>query len=66
MEQSINKTKLAQMYGWNLQFLVKRINTSAELLKELTKTGYFTNQRIFTPKQVEIIFNHFGNPTTPL
>ncbi len=60
MEKSINKTKLAQMYGWNLQFLVKRINRSAELLKELTETGYYSNQRIFTPKQVEIIFKHFG------
>ena len=66
MEQSINKTKLAQMYGWNLQFLVKRINTSAELLKELTETGYYSNQRIFTPKQIEIIFKHFGNPATPI
>ena len=26
------------MYGWNLQFLVKRINTSAKLLKDLTET----------------------------
>ncbi|MEN8123192.1 MAG: DUF4248 domain-containing protein [Bacteroidota bacterium] len=66
MKESINKTTLAQMYGWNLQFLVNRINTLSELVKELEGTGYYNNQRIFTPKQVKIIFKHLCNPTIPL
>lgn len=63
MTKPINKTTLAGEYGWTLRFLVRKINTSPELLKELRqKTNYCFYQRIFTPIQVEIIYKHFGKP----
>jgi len=65
MEKSINKTSLAQKYGWTLDFLVKKINSTSELYQELKfSANYNPYQRIFTPKQVEIIYNHFGKPST--
>lgn len=63
MEKAINKTTLAQMYGWNLSIFVKKVNLSGKLLQELKKEAeYNPYQRIFTPKQVEIIYKHFGKP----
>jgi hypothetical protein len=63
MQKVINKTSLAELYGWNLSFLRKQLSTNKNLLQELTiKANYKPGQRILTPKQVNIIFKHLGNP----
>lgn len=63
MPQSINKTILAAKFGWTLRFFVHKLNTSPELLSELKDSAkYNLYQRIYTPKQIEIIYKHFGNP----
>jgi hypothetical protein len=63
MSASINKTQLARKFGWTVEFLVKKINTSKNLYKELTEQAeYNPYQRIFTPLQVDIIYKYFGNP----
>jgi|JFJP01.1.fsa_nt_gi uncharacterized protein YktA (UPF0223 family) len=63
MVKSINKTTLANKYGWSYKFLVRKMNTSKDLMTELKETAdYNPYQRIFTPKQIAIIYKHFGNP----
>lgn len=59
----INKTSLAQKYGWTTNFLVKWINQHPALLNELIETGYIPKKdRIFTPKQIDIIYKYLGDP----
>ncbi len=63
MQKVINKTSLAELYGWNLSFLRKQLSTNKNLLQELTiEANYKPGQRILTPKQINIIFKHLGNP----
>ncbi|MEN8121370.1 MAG: DUF4248 domain-containing protein [Bacteroidota bacterium] len=62
MFYSINKTELARKYGWTIDFFRKKVNTTPGLLDELKKTDYNLYQRIFTPKQVLIIYQFLGNP----
>jgi len=63
MAKSVNKTELARQYGWGQYYLTKKINTTPGLLKELKeKANYDIYQRLFTLKQLEIIYKHFGNP----
>lgn len=60
---SINKTGLANKYGWRLNFLTRKINTTKGLLEKLKKeASYQPYQRLFTPKQIEIIYEFLGNP----
>lgn len=40
----------------------KWINRSESLLSSLYNNGYRNGQKIFTPKQVSIIVDHFGAP----
>ena len=66
MDNSINKTLLANRFGWRLNFFTKKINTTPGLLQELKDVAnYYPYQRLFTPKQVEIIYKYLGNPEKP-
>jgi len=38
------------------------INNDEELLAELSAAGYVKRQRIYTPRQMEILFDHVGEP----
>jgi hypothetical protein len=62
MELAVNKTELAQRYGWTLKFLRTKINTTPGLLDALKKADYNLYQRVLTPLQVDIIYNYLGNP----
>ena len=67
MSKSVNKTELAKQYGWGQYFLTKKINTIPGLLDELKKEAdYKLYQRVFTRKQLEIIYKYLGNPNIPL
>lgn len=44
--------------------LSRWINRDPELLDELRRMGYRKHQRTFTPRQVNILFDHLGDPKT--
>ena len=50
------KSASAQLSLW--------IKRDEELLDDLTKAGYRKGQRMFTPRQVEILVGHLGDPET--
>jgi hypothetical protein len=52
---AINKTTLAQGYGISY-------NTFKKWLSTIPNLNLSTKTRILTPKQVEIIYEEFGNP----
>lgn len=62
------KRKLATAYapeispGSALNRLATWIHHNEALLAALRATGYTTNQRIFTSRQVELIFQYLGRP----
>lgn len=63
-----SKKELALAYAPDLTLtsalrrLRQWINDDRPLLEALTQAGYRPEQRIFTIKQVEIIFNFIGEP----
>ena len=62
------KIELAQAYapditpGAALNRLANWIKTNRQLTEELRKTDYRTNQRMYTSKQVALIFEYLGEP----
>ena len=38
------------------------IDRNDSLKNELTEAGYEEGQRVFTPRQVELVFRHLGEP----
>ena len=62
------KSELAQAYapylatGSALNRLALWIRLNEPLSTALMQTGYRTNQRTFTSKQVALIFEHLGEP----
>ena len=44
------------------QLLSRWIQRDPDLLDELTNAGYRKGQRLYTPKQISIIFDHLGKP----
>lgn len=66
--KSYSKKELALAYAPDLTLtsalrrLRQWINDDHPLLEALTQAGYRPEQRIFTIKQVEIIFNFIGEP----
>ena len=42
--------------------LSRWINRDPDLLGELRRVGYIKHQRTFTPRQLNILFDHLGNP----
>lgn len=66
--KSYSKTELARMYNpcmcdRSAQYtLMQWIDHNIELTKQLIKTGFRKADRTFTPKQVEIIVEHLGEP----
>lgn len=62
------KSELAEAYAPNLSTgsavnrLMAWIRHNPHLHETLTATGYRTTQRIFTSRQVELIFEHLGEP----
>lgn len=63
-----SKRELAMLYAPNLSGksavnrLVKWISINKPLSDELQKVGYRKTQRVFTCKQVELIFDFLGEP----
>lgn len=63
-----SKSELAHAYAPDitLQAAVKRlvawIRINEELSENLRKAGYYKNQRMFTSRQVSLIFEHIGEP----
>jgi len=56
----IGKTQLAAQYKMSVKGFIKLLRQDEELYDYLILAGYDKNQRIFTPKQIEIIKKHFG------
>ena len=48
-------------YFTEIGFCIRR---DEELLEDLKKAGYRKGQRMFTPRQVEILVDHLGDPET--
>lgn len=44
--------------------LAQWIRRDEDLLADLMKAGYHKGQRMFTPRQVEILVDHLGEPET--
>lgn len=42
--------------------LTRWIHRDPELYEELTRAGYIDRQRVFSPIQTTILFNHLGDP----
>ena len=65
------KMELAQAYAPNistgaaLNRLANWIKTNKQLTEALRKTDYRTTQRMFTSKQVALIFEYLGEPWRP-
>jgi len=68
MKTFLSKTQLAQAYFPYIDSesarhkLMQIINDDAELLTQLRATGYVTMTRMFSPRQVDMIMERFGNP----
>jgi len=66
--QSYSKKELALAYAPNLSMsgalnrLAAWISHNPPLVKALDDTGYTIKQRVFTCKQVELIFEYLGEP----
>ena len=65
---AMRKCDLAQMYAADLSphaavnRLMRWIEHHPTLLTELYDTGYHKSLRVFSPKQVELIFKYLGEP----
>lgn len=63
-----NKSELAQAYAPDitpnaaLNRLALWIKSNGPLFKALHECGYSTNQRVFTSRQVALIFEYLGEP----
>jgi len=72
MERKINRSyshkELALLYFPKSQpraasmQLSKWINRDRELWDQLVAAGYFTRQRLYSPRQVMILFHYLGDP----
>ena len=66
--QALCTKELATMYFANCSprsattQLRRWIKRNQSLKNELTETGYKEGQRVFTPRQVELVFRHLGEP----
>ena len=66
--QSYSKSQLAYAYAPNigqraaLYRLSSWIRLNHDLTAALAATGYIPSQRIFTSRQVELIFHYLGEP----
>lgn len=66
--RTYSKMELAQLYMPTLSpftarlQLMRWIADNDELQQALRATGYNKHNKLFTPKQVELIFNHLGEP----
>jgi len=55
MKKTYSKTQLAKLY--NVSY-----NTFINWVKNIPELRLSPKQRIFTPKQLEILFEHLGEP----
>ena len=66
--QPYSKSELAQAYAPNItpQAALNRLATwiqiNLPLLEALRQTGYYNKQRVFTSRQVALIFEFLGEP----
>ena len=64
----MSKTEMARLYGPGLKDgsalnrLADWMRRSPGLMDDLLETGYKPRQRLFTVRQVEIIFHYLGKP----
>ncbi len=58
----MSKSQLAKLYSVSPQTLRNWINRNGHLLKELETLGYFSYDKVFTPRQIETIFSFLGYP----
>ena len=64
----ISKAELAMAYRPDItpksakRVLIKQLNNTPGLMEALLATGYNKKQRIFNPKQIEIIYSKIGAP----
>ena len=71
-EYPLNKGLLAMMYSPNvcrksaLRLLNAYIHRAKGLLSALEETGYSHHARHFTPKQLELVLMHLGEPCEEL
>ena len=56
-----SKSELAQAYA-ALNRLAAWIRLNRPLTEALRQTGYYTKQRLFTSRQVALIFEYLGEP----
>ncbi|MBX9783140.1 MAG: DUF4248 domain-containing protein [Chitinophagaceae bacterium] len=56
--KSYSKKEIAQLYGINRSLLYKWLVTTGKVFAE----DFYKSKQIFTPKEVEQIFNHLGEP----
>ena len=60
--------ELGQMYFPNstsksaASQLVRWLKYNKRLWTELTETGYYSGQRLLTPRQVSLVFQYLGEP----
>lgn len=60
--KSITKGQLAEKYNVSANTLRTWIHNNPAMLTELAETGYDKLQKVFTPRQVEIIYRHIERP----
>ena len=61
MVKSLSKSQLAQdYYNVDVKTLMRWINTNFDLLWQLQDAAYKPTNKIFTPKQIQIIRKHLG------
>ena len=65
---NISKAELAQMYRPDVslsvakKWLRRQLYLTPGLLVALKATGYKNTQKLFTPKQIEVIYEKIGAP----
>lgn len=66
--RSYSKQQLALLYfpyteGVSaVRHLFSWIKKNTDLFEQLKETGYYANQKVLTPAQVNLIFEHLGEP----
>jgi len=58
----LSKSELAEIYGISTSTLTRWIEEYPALLNEVENFGKYKTQKLFTQKQVEIIFKYLGFP----
>lgn len=60
IQGALSKAELAQLYKVSSSTFSKWLNEG--LTEELAATGYTKDQKILSPRQIEIVFAKYGKP----